>query len=130
MIGFVLISHIKKLAEGARELGQLMAPDVPVEAAGGLPDGSPGTDFETIREAIAKVSLPGVDTVLLIMDMGSSCMTAEMVMEEREETFPKVIMVDCPFAEGTVAAMVSASLGDDAETVMQAAMEAGKTAKF
>ena len=63
MIGFVLVSHSRKLAEGAKELALMMAPEVPVEAAGGLPDGSLGTDFEAIRDAIEKVSLPGVDTV-------------------------------------------------------------------
>ena len=30
---------------------------------GGLPDGSLGTDYETIREAIEKVSLPGVGKI-------------------------------------------------------------------
>ena len=130
MVGFVLVSHSRKLAEGAAELGHLMAPEVPVEAAGGLPDGSPGTDYETIREAIEKVSLPGVDTVLIIMDMGSSCMTAEMVLEERGDAFPPAMMIDCAFAEGTVTAMVGASAGDDVETIIKEAMEAGKASKF
>ena len=130
MIAFVLISHSRKLAEGAKELGIMMAPDVPVETAGGLPDGSLGTDYEAICNAIEKVSLPGVDTILLLMDMGSSCMTAEMVLEDRGDALPKAVMVDCPFTEGTVAAMVSASLGEDAQTVIQAAMDAGKTNKF
>ena len=130
MIGFVLVSHSRKLAEGAKELGLMMAPEVPIEAAGGLPDGSLGTDYETIREAIEKVSLPGVDTVLIIMDMGSSCMTTEMVLEERGDRFPKAIMVDCSFAEGTVAAVVAASVGDDVESVIEAAREAGKINKF
>ena len=33
MIGFVLVSHSRKLAEGARELGLMMAPDVPVDGS-------------------------------------------------------------------------------------------------
>lgn len=130
MIAFVLVSHSRKLAEGAKELGLMMAPDVPVEAAGGLPDGGLGTDYDSIRAAIEKVSLPGVDTVLIIMDMGSSCMTTEMVLEERNGLLPKAVMVDCPFAEGAVAAMVSASLGEDLETVLQNAREACDGSKF
>ena len=97
---------------------------------GGLPDGSLGTDYETIREAIEKVSLPGVSHVLVIMDMGSSCMTTEMVLEELGDRFPEVIMADCAFAEGTVAAVVGASAGDDIESILQAAQEAGKINKF
>ena len=130
MIGFVLVSHSRTLAEGAKELGLMMAPEVPVEAAGGLPDGGLGTDYETIREAIEKVSLSGVDTVLVIMDMGSSCMTTEMVLEDRGDSFPKTIMVDCSFVEGTVSAMVGASVGDDVESVIRAAEEAGRSNKF
>ncbi len=130
MVGFVLVSHSRKLAEGAKELGLMMAPGVPVEAAGGLPDGGLGTDYEAISSAIEAVALAGADTVLLIADMGSSCMTAEMVIEDRGDLSPQAILVDCPFAEGAVAAMVSASLGDDADTVIRNAKEAGSTGKF
>ena len=119
-----------KAAEGAKELGLMMAPDMPVEAAGGLPDGSLGTDYETIRAAIEKVSVPGIEAVLIIMDSGSACMTAEMVLEERGDSFPPAVMVDCAFVEGTMAACVSASCGDDVELVKKAAEEAGKAEKF
>ena len=72
MVGFVLVSHIKKLAEGAAELGTMMAPDVPVEAAGGLPDGSPGTDYERIASAIGRIRERSLDGVIVIPDMGSA----------------------------------------------------------
>ena len=130
MIGFVLVSHSEKLAEGAKELGLMMAPDVPVEAAGGLSDGGLGTDYEKIAAAIEKVSLSGVDKILVIPDMGSSCMTAEMVLEDRGDAAPAAMLLDCPFAEGSLAAIVGASLGDDIEAVCKAAREAGQTAKF
>ena len=65
MVGFVLVSHSRKLAEGAKELGLMMAPGVPVEAAGGLPDGGLGTDYEAISSAIESVALAGADTVLI-----------------------------------------------------------------
>ena len=70
------------------------------------------------------------DGILVIMDMGSSCMTTEMVLEERGDALPRAVMVDCPFAEGTVAAMVSASMGLGLEEVIRAAKEACAENKF
>ena len=35
MVGFVIVSHSRKLAEGVVELAKMMAPDVPQVAAGG-----------------------------------------------------------------------------------------------
>ena len=130
MIGFVLVSHSRKLAEGAAELGLMMAPGVPVEAAGGLEDGSLGTDYGRIAEAIEKVAPMAEDGILVIMDMGSSCMTTEMVLEDRGDAVPRAVMADCPFAEGTVAAMVSASMGMELSEVARAAREACLEKKF
>ena len=130
MIGFVLVSHSRKLAEGAAELGLMMAPGVPAEPAGGMEDGSLGTDYGRIAAAIEKVAPLAEDGILVIMDMGSSCMTTEMVLEERGDRLPPVLMVDCPFAEGTVAAMVSASMGLELSEVVKAAKEACLGNKF
>ncbi len=130
MIGFVLVSHSRKLAEGAAELGLMMAPEVPVEPAGGMEDNSLGTDYNRIAAAIEKVAPAAEDGILVIMDMGSSCMTAEMVLEERGNVQPEVNMVDCPFVEGTVAAMVSASMGCSLTEVVKAAREACLESKF
>ncbi|MCR4892729.1 MAG: PTS-dependent dihydroxyacetone kinase phosphotransferase subunit DhaM [Lachnospiraceae bacterium] len=126
MVGFVLVSHSQKLAEGAKELGGIMAPDVPVEAAGGLDDGGIGTSYEKISTAIEKVNSP--DGVLVIMDMGSSVMTTEMVIEDIGD--PNVIMVDCSFVEGAVAAIVSSSCGSDLAECKKVAEEAGAEKKF
>ena len=130
MIGFVLVSHSRKLAEGTAELGLMMAPDVPVEPAGGMEDGSTGTDYGRILAAVDKVSSVAEDGILVIMDMGSSCMTTEMVLEDRGDILPKALMVDCPFVEGTVAAMVSASMGMELSEVVKAAREACSVNKF
>lgn len=118
MVGFVLISHSRKLAEGAKELGLMMAPEVPVEAAGGLPDGSLGTDYEMIQKAIEKVSAAAPEGVIVMADMGSSRMTAEMVLEERGDILPRAALAECPFVEGTVAAMVSAAAGESLESIL------------
>ena len=79
MVGFVIVSHSAKLAEGVADLARMMAKTVPIAAAGGLEDGSFGTSFEKISNAIDQVY--SGDGVILLMDMGSAVMTAEMVIE-------------------------------------------------
>ena len=118
MVGLVLVSHIAKLAEGALELGLLMAPELIAEAAGGTADGGPGTDYEKIAGAVERVSAKADGGVLVIADMGSSRMTAEMVLEDREGCQPEAVIADCPFVEGCVAAAGRAAetaLGRDCE---------------
>ena len=128
MVGFVLVSHSRKLAEGAVELGLLMGPEVMAEAAGGLPDGSMGADYQTVMDAVLKVREQCPEGVLLITDLGSSCMTSQMVLEDLDD--PGVIMADCPFAEGAVAAIACAAGGASLKEVKQAAEETRETRKF
>lgn len=105
MVGFVIVSHSGKLAEGVVDLAKMMAPDVPMAAAGGLEDGSFGTSFERILEAVNEVY--SEDGVILLMDLGSAVMTAEMVLESLEGQ--KLAMADCPLVEGAVVAAVNAA---------------------
>lgn len=126
MVGLVLVSHSRKLAEGAKELAALMAKEVPIAAAGGLPDGSFGTDFERIKNAVDEVLSD--DGVLVLMDMGSAVMTTEMVLEDYQDK--KVYMVDCPFAEGAVVAAVDASTGMDIESIRDELSKVAGTPKF
>ena len=88
MVGFVIVSHSAKLAEGVADLARMMAKTVPIAPAGGLEDGSFGTSFEKISSAIGQVY--SEDGVILLMDMGSAVMTAEMVIESMEGR--KVVM--------------------------------------
>jgi len=98
-----------------------MAPTVVAEPAGGLADGSPGTDYERIMGAVESVLEQCPEGVLVVADMGSSVMTAEMVVEDLGSEC--VVLADCPFAEGTVAAMVSASAGEPLAAVRASAEE-------
>ena len=66
MVGIVVVSHSAHLAEGIVELAKLIAQDCPVAAAGGLEDGSFGTSYERIMNAIESVH--GSDGVLVLMD--------------------------------------------------------------
>ncbi len=113
MVGIVIVSHSQKLAEGVVELAQMMAREVNIAAAGGLEDGLLGTSYQRIVEAIEDVN--GTDGAIVLMDMGSAVMTAELALEEMKDDH--IRLVDCPLAEGAVLAAVSASTGADLATV-------------
>ena len=107
MVGLVIVSHSQKLAEGVVEFSRLISGECPMAAAGGLDDGSFGTSYEKIEAAIESVYSD--DGVAVIMDLGSSCMTTEMVIEDMEDR--KVSMLDCPLVEGAVLAAVESTGG-------------------
>ena len=126
MVGIVIVSHSGKLAEGVVDATRIMADGCPVAAAGGSDDGGYGTSYEKISRAIRSVYSP--DGVLILMDMGSAVMTTEMVLEELGD--PMIQPVDCPLAEGAVAATLSALCGDSLEQVKQAALDTKNQAKW
>lgn len=120
LVGIVIVSHSQKLAEGVKELAEMMANDVHIEAAGGLDEGLLGTSFERVKVAIEDVC--GTDGAVVLMDMGSAVMTAELAVEEcRDEA---VRLVDCPIAEGAVLAALAAASGADLEEVARRAESA------
>lgn len=120
LVGIVIVSHSQKLAEGIKELAEMMANDVHIEAAGGLDEGLLGTSFERVKVAIEDVC--GTDGAVVLMDMGSAIMTAELAVEEcRDEA---VRLVDCPIAEGAVLAALAAASGADLEEVARRAESA------
>lgn len=116
MVGLVIVSHSEHLADSVVELAKMMAQDAPVAAAGGLEDGSFGTSFARIQEAIEKVYSD--DGVIVFMDLGSAVMTTEMVIEMMEGK--KVVMADCPLVEGAVVAAVNSVGGMELERIMAA----------
>lgn len=126
MVGIVIISHSEKLAEGVVDVTRIMADGCPIVAAGGGDDGGYGTSFTKICNAIEKVH--GGDGVIVLADMGSAVMTAEMAIEALG--FPDVELVDCPIAEGAVAASLSALCGDALATVKAQALSAKTEAKW
>lgn len=126
MVGFVIVSHSSRLAEGVKELAGMMAEKTPVAAAGGLEDGSLGTSFEKIQHAVESVYSP--DGVIILMDMGSAVMTAEMVVESMEDK--KIRLADCPIVEGAVIGTVDASMGMSLEEIMEEIEQAGTQKKF
>jgi len=120
LVGIVIVSHSQKLAEGVKELAEMMANDVHIEAAGGLDEGLLGTSFERVKVAIEDVC--GTDGAVVLMDMGSAVMTAELAVEEcRDEA---VRLVDCPIAEGAVLAALAAASGAGLDEVARRAESA------
>ena len=111
MVGIVLVSHSKALADALVDYTKMMAPDARVVAAGGLEDGSFGTSSDKIEAAIREVASP--DGVVVLMDMGSAVMTTKMVVSDlADDDFEAPVrLADCPFVEGAVEATVEAQGG-------------------
>ena len=108
MVNLVIVSHSARLAEGVAELAAQMGGDaVAIEPAGGLDDGSIGTDAERVRAAVERVRSP--DGVLVLMDLGSALMSAEIALEMIEDAGGPVTLSPAPLVEGAVAAATSES---------------------
>lgn len=114
MVGLVFVSHSQKLAEGVAELALMMAPNATVCAAGGMEDGGLGTSFDKITRAVKSISSP--DGVIILMDMGSSVMTSEMVCEALPDE--RILLSGSPMVEGAVVAAVGSSAGLDIEEII------------
>lgn len=126
MVGIVIVSHSRSLADSVAEYTTIMAAGAKVAAAGGLEDGSFGTSFDKIYQAIDSVYSD--DGVIVLMDMGSAVMTTEMVIEAYSSE--KVVMADCPLVEGAVVATIDALGGMTMDAIMEALKKVGGTAKF
>lgn len=122
MVGLVIASHSPKIAEGTAELVRHMAGEVEIVAVGGDSDGGLGTDPERLQAAIEGIK---ADEILIFMDIGSSILSAETVLEMLSpEVREKVRLVDTPLVEGAFSAGVMASTGANADECVEAAMEA------
>jgi phosphocarrier protein FPr len=119
VVGLVLVSHSWKLAEGAAELAREMGGhEVRLETAGGLdaPDHPVGTDAVLVLDAIERAWSD--DGVVVLMDLGSAVLSAEMAVDMLpEDKRERVLLCEAPFIEGAVAAAVTAKLGASAARV-------------
>src|SRR6185312_12103838 len=82
-------------------------PDVRIEAAGGMDDGSIGTDAARVMAAAERAM--GDDGVLVLMDLGSAVMSAEMAIEMLGSD--RAVLSEAPLVEGAVAAAATARGG-------------------
>ena len=124
MVGVVIVSHSEKLADGVVEVAKMMAEDAPVAAAGGLEDGTLGTSYDRIQEAIESVYSD--DGVVVLADMGGAIMTVEIVLEDMQRD--NVRMLDCPLVEGAVLAAVDSAGGRSLDEIVHI-IEKARTAR-
>ncbi|MEV0451002.1 PTS fructose transporter subunit IIA [Streptomyces sp. NPDC050600] len=124
-VGIVLVSHSAAVAASVAELARGLAgggDTAPIVPAGGTPDGGLGTSSDLITEA-AKAADGGAGVALLV-DLGSAVLTVKALLAEGDELPEGSRLVDAPFVEGAVAALVTASTGADLDAVTAAASEA------
>lgn len=124
-VGVVLVSHSQEVAESVARLAAGLAGGgavAPVAPAGGTEDGGLGTSAERISAAAAEVDRGS--GVAVLVDLGSAVLTVKALLAEGDELPERTRLVDAPFVEGAVAAVVSASAGADLEAVVASAQEA------
>lgn len=126
MVGIVIVSHSAKLAEGVVDATRIMADGCPIAAAGGMDDGGYGTSYGKILDAVERVHSD--DGVIVLADMGSAVMTAEMVIGD--SGYSDVLLLDCPIAEGAIVASIASVCGDSLEEVKRQALSAKTQPKW
>ncbi|MEM7736580.1 MAG: phosphoenolpyruvate--protein phosphotransferase [Deinococcota bacterium] len=127
MIGLVLVSHSATLAQGVLELAEQMSQGrVPLAAAGGIddPDDPIGTDPMRVVAALESIA-DQADDIIVIMDLGSALMSAEMALEfTPPELSSRVQLCSAPLVEGTLAIVASAAAGASVNAVLDEAKRA------
>lgn len=128
MIGVVAVSHSAALAEAAVELAMQMVHGdrPPVRLAAGA-DGGFGTDAAAIADAIDEVAEGGAEGIVIVTDLGSAVLSAELALELRASDVP-VRISDGPFVEGLTAGIVRAATGGSLDEVVSET-DAALTAK-
>ncbi|MEU1007511.1 PTS fructose transporter subunit IIA [Streptomyces sp. NPDC005890] len=125
LVGIVLVSHSAEVAASVAELAKGLAGGgtaVPVAPAGGTEGGGLGTSAELISAAAASVDRGA--GVAVLTDLGSAVLTVKALLAEGDELPDGTRLVDAPFLEGAVAAVVTAAAGADLDAVEAAAAEA------
>ena len=124
MIGIVVVSHSRALADAAVALAREMVPDPSkqptIAVAAGLDETTFGTDATAVSAAIEEVDSP--DGVLVLMDLGSAVLSADMAKEFLDPDLAgRVRLSSAPFVEGLLAAVVTASTGASIDAVAREA---------
>ncbi|MER6465217.1 PTS fructose transporter subunit IIA [Streptomyces sp. NPDC001228] len=125
LVGIVLVSHSAEVAASVADLARGLAgggTSVPLAAAGGTEGGGLGTSAELIAGAAASVDRGA--GVAVLTDLGSAVLTVKALLAEGDELPDGTRLVDAPFVEGAVAAVVTAATGADLDAVAAAAADA------
>ncbi len=125
LVGIVIVSHSSDVAEATvslvRQLANLGDDRPHLIAAGGLEDGTVGTDAVRIANAIARADAGA--GVVVIADLGSAILSALTAVEDLlpPEAATRVAISGGPLVEGSFVAAVQASAGDALAGVRDAA---------
>ena len=150
MVGVVVISHSPRAAKGIRDIAvEMGSSDTRLVVAGGDVDGGIGTDPNAIAEAITEAAgisddhrsdenktaddnptQGEIDDVVLLVDLGSAVMNAELAIEM--VTIDNTVHIaDAPVLEGALNATVEASSSKaTVESVIAAAEDAREYSKI
>ena len=117
LVGLVVVSHSRRLAESAVDLALEMVHGErpPILIAAGMPDGGFGTDATEVMAAIEEASVGA--GVAVLVDLGSAVMSAEMACEFLDNP-ADVRIIAAPFVEGLLAAAVVAAGGGTLDAVV------------
>jgi phosphocarrier protein FPr len=123
MVGLVIVSHSRALAEGlVGLLRQVASPTLSVAIAAGIGENRSefGTDAVEIMDAIRSVY--SEDGVLVLMDLGSAVLSAKLALDLLPpEMTNKVRFCGAPLVEGAVAAAVQIGLTNDLDAICREA---------
>ena len=107
MTGLVVVSHSATAAAGIAEVAAEMGGDTPIEAVGGDGRGGIWTVPDDIAAALA--SADDGDGVVVLVDLGSAVMNAEVAIEMSDA---EAVIADAPVLEGAINAAVAATDSD------------------
>ncbi|MGF1761234.1 PTS-dependent dihydroxyacetone kinase phosphotransferase subunit DhaM [Photobacterium sagamiensis] len=127
MVNIVIVSHSRRLAEGVVELAaQMTRGRIKLAIAAGIDDpdndnnSGIGTDAVAVMSAIKQVYSD--DGVLVLVDMGSAILSADMALELLDSKQAKNVYVcAAPLIEGSIAASVAAAAGMTIDQVINEA---------
>jgi dihydroxyacetone kinase phosphotransfer subunit len=133
-VGIVVVSHSVEVADATvrlvARLANLPADGPRLAAAGGMEDGSIGTDATRIARAL--VAADAGAGVVVLADLGSAVLATATAIEELidEDLAARVRISRGPIVEGTFVAAVQASAGDSLDGVLAAADDAASMNKL
>lgn len=112
MIGIVIVSHSKKVAEGICDMVQQISSrdgtKMPIYPAGGNSRGELGTDPEIVLQAIKDADQG--EGVVVLADLGSGVISSQAAIAMLDEPLrSRVRIADAPVVEGAVGAGVEAA---------------------
>lgn len=126
LVGLVVVSHSRPLARAVLSLARQMLHDSPVRiaVAAGLDEATLGTDAVAVKQAIEQVAGPA--GVVVLMDLGSAVLSAELALEllDDPEVRARVVLSGAPLVEGLVVAAVTAAGGAGRQQVAAEAQNA------